>query len=62
MSVSFNVSLTPGEPRQVDGLCPRCLLPSLVEVDLCAVTGAGVTVLGVWTGCSEEDCGEGSGP
>lgn len=51
--------LVPGQPRAVDGLCPCCLLPSLVQVDLCAVTVAGVTVLGTWTGCAEENCDEG---
>lgn len=53
------VHVTPGEPRPLDGLCPRCLLPSLVEVDLVTMTEIGVRVVETWIGCTEEDCGEG---
>lgn len=55
------VHVTPGEPRAIEGLCPHCLLPSLVEVDLAAMTEMGVTVLGTWTGCADETCNEGVG-
>jgi hypothetical protein len=58
--VNLHVQVTPGDPRPVDGLCPRCLLPSLVTLDLCSVTEAGVSKVGSWTGCAEEDCDEGS--
>lgn len=47
------VRLTPGDPRPVDGLCPGCLLPALVEIDLCAVGPGGVTRVAVVRGCAE---------
>lgn len=54
------VHVTPGTPRPVEGLCPGCHLPSLMTVDLFAMNDGGVSPMGSWTGCVEEDCGEGS--
>ena len=54
------VWVIPAEPHPVDGLCPRCWLPSLVQVDLFVMGAAGVSKAGTWTGCSQEDCNEGT--
>lgn len=53
------VLVTPGEPRQLDDLCPRCLLPSLVEIPMLAISTAGVSEVETWIGCAEETCNEG---
>jgi hypothetical protein len=54
------LTVTPGTPRPVDGLCPRCVLPSLVAVSLFSMCEHGPAYVGEWTGCVTEDCGEGS--
>ncbi len=57
-----SVPLVPGDPYPVDGLCPRCLLPSLVHVELYALADSGVTPVGSWSGCAEDNCDEGVEP
>lgn len=48
VSVAF---LAAGTPQPVDGLCPTCLRPSMLEVPVSFVSDAGVSPFGTWRGC-----------
>ena len=53
---AVRLTLTPGTPRPREGLCPICLLPSLLEVDLHTLGGSGVQRMATVVACTTGDC------
>ncbi|MDG9703814.1 hypothetical protein [Streptomyces sp. DH37] len=53
---AVRLTLTPGAPRRREELCPCCLLPSLLEVDLHVLSAAGVQRVATVIACTTGGC------
>jgi hypothetical protein len=49
------IRLDAGTPRQLDELCPVCLRPSLIEVDLLVLGETGVQTVARARSCADAD-------